>query len=79
MKNLYLCTAKLWFGIYVENHILKTICDKRCKKIGELRRERKELATLAQLIHKITDGKLENVESIVGMMDIEQQTISDEQ
>lgn len=62
-----------------ENHILKTICDKRCKKIGELRRERKELATLAQLIHKITDGKLENVESIVGMMDIEQQTISDEQ
>lgn len=62
-----------------ENHILKTICDKRCKKIGELRRERKELASLAQLIHKITDGKLENVESIVGMMNAEQQIVVDDE
>lgn len=61
-----------------ENHILKSICDKRCKKIGELRRERKELATLAQLIHKITDGKLENVENIISM-NIEQETIIDDQ
>lgn len=49
------------------NEKLKTLSDNRCRKISELRKERKELATLTQLIHKITDGNFENVESLVVM------------
>ncbi|OHS99788.1 hypothetical protein TRFO_33709 [Tritrichomonas foetus] len=58
-------------SLEADNQRLKSLNDKQCKRIVELRKDRKELAALAQLIHKITDGKLENVESIVGMIDNE--------
>ena len=54
-----------------ENQTLSKANEKQFKRITDLRKERKELAALAQLIHKITDGNFENMDSIIGMMNSE--------
>lgn len=39
--------------------------------IAELKKDRKDLIAMTQLIHRLTDGKFENMESIVGMINKE--------
>lgn len=47
------------------NNDLKTANQKLSKQLLDLRKKRKDLAALAQLIHRITDGKAESIEALI--------------
>ena len=56
-----------------DNNELKTNNQKLSKQLTDLRKKRKDLAALAQLIHRITDGKAENLDSLAPMIHNEEQ------